>query len=391
MRGYVPCRYGLCGGHGEWAWKTEICHIPFTIYMAHYCDLSQTLKIIPISSIENCNKSETRRDLDIEDLVNSLAKHGQLLPIQVRSHPTNPSKYELIFGNRRLAAARRLGWSTIRAEIVRATDIDVLITALIENIDRKDLCDYEKALSLQEIKEKSKKTYAEVAAIAGKSSSFVSQHIAMLHLFPESVASEEERIKVLHGLTERHSRILGKVEDSVERWNTAKLAVAAKLGVRELERICKKKSVRSRSVDNEIAIRDLLLSINNSFNSKDLNPFFRAISDNSFNVFSEYPPYKSMNSEEYKNHICRIMKRLKSSKMRIKDLNVHVAGNSAYATITHTHEVGAESQDISFITRATIVLAKEEGVWKILHEHWSSPDSGIMLNLLKVADTSPLC
>ena len=98
--------------------------------------------------------------------------------------------YEVIFGNRRLATAKHLGWRTILADVVDASDTETLIMAFSENEDRKNFTDYEKALLMEKLHSLSGKTYSEVAEIFGKSPSYVSQHIAMLHLFPRTIAKE---------------------------------------------------------------------------------------------------------------------------------------------------------------------------------------------------------
>ena len=71
---------------------------------------------------------------DISSLMTSLKKFGQLNPIIV------DTRYELIAGARRLEAAKRLGWSTIKAIVVEnPTDAEKLEIELVENVQRKDL------------------------------------------------------------------------------------------------------------------------------------------------------------------------------------------------------------------------------------------------------------
>jgi N6-adenosine-specific RNA methylase IME4 len=71
-----------------------------------------------------------RKDLgDLEMLADSLAEIGQLQPIGL-----DPDG-ELVFGERRLRAAERLGWTSIQAVEV---DVDALIAERDENAVRKD-------------------------------------------------------------------------------------------------------------------------------------------------------------------------------------------------------------------------------------------------------------
>jgi ParB family chromosome partitioning protein len=76
-----------------------------------------------------------RNDLgDLRHLMNSLRRYGQLSPIILNEN------YELIAGNRRLEAARALGWISIKAAVLnRNTDLEKLELELEENIQRRDL------------------------------------------------------------------------------------------------------------------------------------------------------------------------------------------------------------------------------------------------------------
>ncbi len=80
-------------------------------------------------------KKRIRRHLgDIEALMESLKKHGQLNPIIINR------SYELIAGFRRLEAAKRLGWKSIEAVILdKGSEEDKLEIEIEENIQRQDL------------------------------------------------------------------------------------------------------------------------------------------------------------------------------------------------------------------------------------------------------------
>jgi len=100
---------------------------------------------IPVESI--IVRHRLRRELgDIDGLMESLRKHGQLAPILVnRSH-------ELIAGFRRLEAARRLGWTAVKVEIVDSqSDTDRLELEIEENVQRRDLSQDEVADGLQRL------------------------------------------------------------------------------------------------------------------------------------------------------------------------------------------------------------------------------------------------
>ncbi|MBQ5998024.1 MAG: ParB/RepB/Spo0J family partition protein [Treponema sp.] len=79
-------------------------------------------------------KKRVRHDLgDLEALKNSLRTYGLLNPITLNE------KYELIAGERRLQAAKQLGWTNINAVILNnVSDVDELELELEENNQRKE-------------------------------------------------------------------------------------------------------------------------------------------------------------------------------------------------------------------------------------------------------------
>lgn len=84
-------------------------------------------------------RRRVRKDLgDLESLKNSLRTYGLLNPITLNS------RYELIAGERRLEAAKQLGWTTINAQILEIADkVSQLEIELEENIQRHDFTDEE--------------------------------------------------------------------------------------------------------------------------------------------------------------------------------------------------------------------------------------------------------
>jgi ParB family chromosome partitioning protein len=70
-------------------------------------------------------------------IAGSMEAMGQLTPIEVRPMPAG--RFELVAGGHRLAAAQRLGWSDIRADIKEATDLEAELRQIDENLVRREL------------------------------------------------------------------------------------------------------------------------------------------------------------------------------------------------------------------------------------------------------------
>ncbi|MGO4440972.1 plasmid partitioning protein RepB [Rhizobium sp. RAF56] len=80
-----------------------------------------------------------------EDFKETIATEGQQVPVQVRPHPTEPGRFQMVYGHRRLRAARELGL-LVRALVREMDDRDLVKAQGIENGQRQDLTWIERAL-----------------------------------------------------------------------------------------------------------------------------------------------------------------------------------------------------------------------------------------------------
>jgi ParB/RepB/Spo0J family partition protein len=331
---------------------------------------------IPVQSIDSWQE-RLGPDPLIDDMVNSLSLHGQLSPIRVRKHPTLLGRYEAIFGNRRLAAAKLLGWKTIAADIVSVSNQDALIMAFCENEDRKDLCDYERACFLERIHEATGKSYVEISQLIGKSPAYVSQHVAMLNLFPKTIAPDDEIRRVLCSLTESHARTLTKIENLSERWSTAKFAISANLSVRELQKFCSRASDETKTNGKESkdkTLRQIIVNIIEGFNVRDMGPYEESLSDKYFSTVVVLPQFRAMDAENAKTYVHKILSKVTHFRETIEDLDIKFFSELAIATLGLIAEASYSGRSVRLHFRATIVFQHDD-TWKIIHEHWSADDT----------------
>lgn len=157
------------------------------------------VKEIRLSDI-HLSDLNTRKDLEagtedssLDDLANSIRERGLLNPITVMKRPDG--KYDLIVGQRRFLACKKLGWEKIPA-IVREKmeDTDATIISLIENVHRADMNPIDKAKAYRKIYEKYQ-DYNKVAKETGTSVSTIKKYIALLNLAP----SIQEKITTSEG------------------------------------------------------------------------------------------------------------------------------------------------------------------------------------------------
>ncbi|MQW89112.1 plasmid partitioning protein RepB [Sinorhizobium saheli] len=87
---------------------------------------------------------QDRMQGDIDGLVASIREQGQQVPILVRPHPDQPSRYQVAFGHRRLRAVSDLGLP-VKAVVRDLTDEQLVVAQGQENNEREDLTFIEKA------------------------------------------------------------------------------------------------------------------------------------------------------------------------------------------------------------------------------------------------------
>ena len=91
-------------------------------------------------------------DDDVAELRDSIAKHGQQVPILLRPHPTLSGRYQVVYGRRRLAAIRALR-TPVKALIRTLSDEEAVLAQGQENNLRKDPSFIEKALFAGDLEE----------------------------------------------------------------------------------------------------------------------------------------------------------------------------------------------------------------------------------------------
>lgn len=143
------------------------------------------LRDIPTAQIRT-NPFQPRREFDddeLRELEDSLRTNGLLQPISVRIRGAD---YELIAGERRLRAARRLGWATITAVVRDTSDEQLLTLALVENLQREDLNPIDEAEGYQRLSREFGLSQQHIAEAVGKDRSTVANMLRLLAL-PDDV------------------------------------------------------------------------------------------------------------------------------------------------------------------------------------------------------------
>ena len=168
---------------------------------------------------------------EIEELANSIKRHGLLQPILVRK---TGDGYEIIAGERRWQACRSLSMETIPVRFWLADDTEAFEAALVENIQRSDLNPIEEAYGYKRLMERKGMTQSEVAQTVSKGRSTIANALRLLDL-PE----EAQQLLFEEKITAGHARAILSVPTLEGKKSLTNKLMEEKLSVRETEAIAR--------------------------------------------------------------------------------------------------------------------------------------------------------
>ena len=184
-------------------------------------------------------------DVKIQELADSIKKHGVLSPILVRE--VGLDKFEVIAGERRVRASKIAGLKTIPSLINQKEDQEALEAALIENLQREDLNPVEEARGYDRLKREFELTQDEIAKATGKARSTIANSMRILSL------SSKILDMISQGLLEKgHAKILSGLE-ALKAEQFAETIAQKKLTVRQAEALLKptKKTKKTQEKDRD--------------------------------------------------------------------------------------------------------------------------------------------
>lgn len=198
--------------------------------------VGEAIRWMPVEQLTS-NPFQPRKAIDeegLETLAKSLESQGMLQPIVVAQ---TKKGYQVVAGERRLQAAKRLGWSTVPVLVkeVRSEEA-LLLLALIENIQREDLNPIEEAEAMRQLQEQFGFTQEALAEKTGKSRSAVANQLRLLRL-PDEVKELVRQGK----LSEGHARVLLREKTESFMIRKARKMVAEGWTVRQAENKTKEK------------------------------------------------------------------------------------------------------------------------------------------------------
>ena len=169
------------------------------------------------------------RDEHLEELVVSIQEHGIIQPLIARQRG---DKFELIAGERRWRAAKKVGLAEAPVIIREASDQEVLELALIENLQREDLNPIEEANAFARLAREFRLRQEDIAQKVGKSRAAIANSMRLLDLH-EQVQSWLTQDRVSVG----HAKVLLALKSQDEQVVLAEQIIRHHLTVRAAEKL----------------------------------------------------------------------------------------------------------------------------------------------------------
>ncbi|WP_139906235.1 nucleoid occlusion protein [Clostridium thermarum] len=181
---------------------------------------------------------KTFDDDTIEELAQSIKTYGIIQPLSVRKMGNN--SFELVAGERRLRAAKKIGLEKVPAIIVDITDKESAAIALLENLQREDLNFIEEAEAYFNLIKDHSYTQEQLAEAIGKKQSTIANKLRLLKL------STNIRSTLLENkLTERHARALLKISEEEKQVKILNIVIEKKLNVKETEKLIERELAKN--------------------------------------------------------------------------------------------------------------------------------------------------
>lgn len=163
----------------------------------------------------------------LNELKESIEKNGLLQPIIVKKAVKG---YYIIAGERRYRAFELLGRKEIPAIIKEMTDEEMMVFAVLENLQREDLSALEESESYKNLMDKMSLTQEELAKKLGKSRPYIANSLRLLKLPTEIKNKLEQGV-----ISTAHARTLLSLKTKKAMEEVCTLVVERKMSVRELE------------------------------------------------------------------------------------------------------------------------------------------------------------
>jgi ParB/RepB/Spo0J family partition protein len=149
------------------------------------------VKVIDLEKLLERRNIRTVADDEVKALAESMKQTGQ--EVEIRVYPAGNGSYFVKSGHRRVAAAKLIGWTTLRAvvDMPPQDEVALVISQFNENSQRKDLSYMDKARVYEHLKELGMSN-REIARTVGETDQGVSMALKLVRADPKIQKAVEE-------------------------------------------------------------------------------------------------------------------------------------------------------------------------------------------------------
>ena len=191
------------------------------------------------------------RQTPLNELIESIRQHGIIQPLIIRK---KGNKSEIIAGERRWRAAKKLKLKHIPIIYTEANDQEVLEMALIENLQRENLNPIEEARGYVALINDFNLSQQDISQHVGKSRASIANAIRLLSL-PKKIKEFVNDQKISVG----HAKVILSLKRKSDRLNIAQKIISQEFNVRTTEKL-----VRDIENQSQKKVKKILLKKDSS-------------------------------------------------------------------------------------------------------------------------------
>lgn len=123
-------------------------------------------------------------------------------------------------------------------------------------------------------------------------------------------------------------------------------------------------------VKPEEAVKEVLIRRIEGIKNRDARAIAALVDRERYTKFDDWPPFERQDRGVLKRE-AGALRVLKEYSYETSDWKVHILGDTALASFIINYRGTIRDLKFDIRSRITALLAKREGEWKLVHEHWS--------------------
>jgi hypothetical protein len=127
---------------------------------------------------------------------------------------------------------------------------------------------------------------------------------------------------------------------------------------------------KSGESTTEDKVKAVLIQRINGIKYKNVNSIINLIDGKKYTKFDDWPPFERQNINALKRE-AEAFKILKNYDYEVTNWAVNIFGDTSLVSFTINYQGIIRKLKFNIRSRVTAFLIKQDGKWKLIHEHWS--------------------